>query len=86
MQIFNEMEKSKQEKYSLHGLSSKGAPGSVNEISPVLKKIKSLKKNLMINVGKTHLCKLPVCENEVQKSLSHEKTHLNSESKTTLQL
>lgn len=33
----------------MYGLSSKGAPGSVNELSPVLKKIKSLKKSLMLN-------------------------------------
>lgn len=36
------------EKYKMYSLKGKGAPGSVEDLSPVFKEIKCLKKSLML--------------------------------------
>ena len=47
VQIYNAKEQAKQRKSTECSLRRKGVPGSVVELSPVLKEIKVLKKSLM---------------------------------------
>ena len=67
------MKKSKlaKEKYKLYSVRRKGAPRSVMELSPVLKEIKNLQKNLVLNGVKgarPHQARLPTCENEFKEA------------------